>query len=240
MEKTVYFQLLQNRQIKRLTLDLARDITGQHIRWFRYGRHAMSAREFTIGNLTDLLTEGRSIPSNKDYGNLTEEWLATLSIEELQKKSSTLRIMDPDGIATPLITENDERTGDIYFVDEDTGQPVHFILDTEYRGSIHRTEPADITDIIMFMSRQQTLENYITFYSEGCLGARGLQWIPPKKDSARIKEMLDLYNGLSFEGKVPEHAIPEEITQEVKRTEYDSIFQLTDKENQSLYLAWIR
>lgn len=239
MEKSEYFQLLQERLLKPLSLDIADKLVNQHIRWFRYGRYTMSAREFTIGGTVDLLSEARTLPS-ENYESLADEWLATLEIEELHQKAATRRLIDPDGVPTPLITEKDKKTGEIIFKDEATDKPVFFILDTYYKGSPHRPAPRDITDIVIYLRRQQILGNYVTFYNEGCFGGGyGLKWIPPKMSSRQIKSMMALYSCLFFEGEVDKYSLPEDFSI-VSSNEYDRIYKLSDGNGNSICLMWIR
>lgn len=240
MEKIEYFKLLQFRLLERLSLDDAKLCIGKHIQWFRYGKHLMSIREFTIGSIIDLLSEARGLPSLSGYDSLADEWLATLGIEELKLRTETFRLLDPDGLPTPLITQYDNITGQSLFIDEITLKPVHYRLDEKYRGSVHRPNPKDIIDILIFLKRQQTLENYVTFYTDGCFADTGLQWIPPGKSDIEFKEMTTLYQTLHFDGEVTQECLPETFKQNVPRTEYDAVYRLSDSNLNALYLAWIR
>ncbi len=240
MEKAEYFQLLQFRLLKRLELNSAKDMQGMHIRWFRYGKHLMSAREVTIGSIIDLVAEATTLPSQLGYESLADEWLSQLTIEEMQAKSRTFRILDPDGLPTPLITELDKATGQTVFIDEITHKSVHYLLDEHYTGTPHRPAPKDIIDILIFLKRQQTLGNYVTFYNQGCFADSGLEWIPPGKNDSELKAMMELYGSLNFDGEVPSEALDEEFTSYVSPIEYDAVYRLSDDKLNTLYLAWIR
>lgn len=222
-----------------LTLDVANSLMGKHIRWYRYCRHFMSAREFTIGGTESLLNLAKTEQGSSGYPSLADEWMSILEVEELREKSVTLRLLDVDGTPTPLMTEIDKTTGDTLFFDEATGMRVHVVIDAKH-SVCHRSYPSSSADIARWMERQHELDNYVTLYNNGVWGDEGLLWIPPLRDKGRIRQTVAMYESLEFQGLVPDVMLPVEFRESVSDREYDAVYKLTDNSMNELFIAWIK